>query len=81
MYLTSVKYYVSLSNIHMSTMGLSLKDMRLSKIDSDHNKSILVAIKKLKPDAENSLMEAFNKEVKFMSKLNHDNVVRLLGCG
>ena len=68
-------------NIHMSTMGLSLKNMRLSEIDSDRNKSILVAVKKLKPDTENSLMEAFNKEVKFMSRLNHDNVVRLLGCG
>lgn len=61
------------------TKGLSLKDMRLSEIDSDRNKSILVAVKKLKPDAESGLMEAFDKEVKFMSRLNHDNVVRLLG--
>ena len=61
------------------TRGLSLKDMRLSETDTDRSKSILVAIKKLKPDAETGLMEAFDKEVKFMSRLNHDNVVRLLG--
>ena len=39
----------------------------------------LAPVKKLKPDAESGLMEAFDKEVKFMSRLNHDNVVRLLG--
>lgn len=61
------------------TRGVSLKDLKLSATDSDRNKSILVAIKKLKPDAETCLMEAFDKEVKFMSRLNHDNVVRLLG--
>ena len=61
------------------TRGLSMKDMRLSDMDSDRSKTILVAIKKLKPDAESGLMEAFDKEVKFMSRLNHDNVVHLLG--
>ena len=61
------------------TQGISLKDMNLSDTDSDRNRSILVAIKKLKPDAESCLMEAFDKEVKFMSRLNHDNVIRLLG--
>lgn len=61
------------------TKGLNLKDMGLAEKESDTNKSILVAIKKLKPDAESSLMEAFEKEVKFMSRLKHDNVVRLLG--
>ena len=61
------------------TKGLSMKDMRLSEDDTDRNKSILVAIKKLKPDAESGLMEAFDKEVKFMARLNHDNVVRLIG--
>ena len=61
------------------TRGLSLKDLRLSEDDTDRSQNILVAIKKLKPDAETGLMEAFDKEVKFMSRLNHDNVVRLLG--
>ena len=61
------------------TRGLSLADLRLSETDADPHASILVAIKKLKLDAESCLMEAFEKEVKFMSRLNHDNVVRLLG--
>ena len=61
------------------TRGLSLADLHISETDTDPNVSILVAIKKLKLDAESCLMEAFEKEVKFMSRLNHDNVVRLLG--
>ena len=61
------------------TCGLSLKDMRLSETDTDRNISILVAIKKLKLNAESSLTENFNKEVKFMARLMHDNVIRLLG--
>lgn len=61
------------------TKNLSLVDLRLSETDTDPSAGILVAIKKLKLDAESCLMEAFEKEVKFMSRLNHDNVVRLLG--
>ena len=61
------------------TKGIKLKDLGMSEKESDSSKNTLVAIKKLKPDAESSLMEAFDKEVKFMSRLKHDNVVRLLG--
>ncbi len=61
------------------TIGLSLKDMKLSDTDNDRNISILVATKKLKLNPENSLTENFNKEVKFMARLMHDNVIRLLG--
>ena len=60
------------------TVGLSMKDLKFSETDTDTKKSTLVAIKKLKNDADGSLMEAFDKEVKFMARLNHDNVVRLL---
>ena len=60
------------------TKGVSLRDMGLSEVDGDSSISILVAIKKLKLDAESGLMKAFDKEVKFMSRLKHDNVVRLL---
>ena len=60
------------------TKGISLRDMGLSETDSDSSRSILVAIKKLKQDAESGLMKAFQKEIKFMSRLKHDNVVRLL---
>lgn len=61
------------------TVGLSLKDLRLSEDDDDKNTSVLVAIKKLRLDAETCLTEGFNKEVKFMARLMHDNVIRLLG--
>ena len=60
------------------TIGLSMKDLKFSETDTDITKSTLVAIKKLKNDADGGLMESFNKEVKFMARLNHDNVVRLL---
>jgi hypothetical protein len=60
------------------TKNLSLVDLKLSETGDDRSNSILVAIKKLKTNAETGLYEAFDKEVKFMSRLNHDNVVRLL---
>ena len=60
------------------TKNLSLVDMKLSETNSDRSHSILVAVKKLKDNAETGLFEAFEKEVKFMSRLNHDNVVKLL---
>ena len=40
---------------------------------------ILVAIKTLKKDPTEQNKKAFEKEIKFMSRLNHKNVVRLLG--
>ena len=61
------------------TIGLSLKDLKLSTSNDDKSISILVALKKLKPNAERPVKEAFEKEIKFMSRLNNDNVVRLLG--
>ena len=61
------------------TVGLSLKDLKLSDSNDDKSISVLVALKKLKPNAEEVVKEAFEKEIKFMSRLDHDNVVRLLG--
>ena len=61
------------------TVGLSAKDLRLSESDDDKSKSILVAVKKLKSDAPNATKEAFEKEIKFMSRLTDKNVVRILG--
>ena len=62
-----------------ATNGLSLKDMRLSKTDNNRDISILVAVKKLKSNASKPQREAFDKEVKFMSRLKHPNVVYFLG--
>jgi serine/threonine protein kinase len=57
------------------TVGLTPKDLQL---DGDASYT-LVAVKKLKPSASNRNRELFDKEVSFMSRLNHPNVIRLLG--
>ena len=61
------------------TVGLSTKDLRLSESDNDKSKSTLVAVKKLKSDAPNATIEAFEREVNFMSRLTDTNVIRILG--
>ena len=61
------------------TVGLSPKDLKLSKSDDDKSKSTFVAVKKLKPNAPNTTKEAFEKEVKFMARLDNSNVIRMLG--
>ena len=61
-----------------ATTGLSLKDLKLGDND-DKSCSLLVAIKKLRNDADSSLKTNFQKELKFISRLKHANVVRLLG--
>ena len=60
------------------TVGLSLKDLKLSD-DDDKSVSVRVAVKKLKLNASKSIQEAFEKECAFMSRLDHPNVIRLLG--
>ena len=61
-----------------ATTKLSLNDLHLGD-STDKSCSLLVAIKKLKEDADITLKEAFQTEIKFMSRLKHANVVRLLG--
>ena len=60
------------------TKGLSLKDLRMSPSDNDKSISVQVAVKKMKEESDPKTWKAFNKEVKFMSQLNHVNVIRLL---
>lgn len=60
------------------TRGLSLRDLRLSDTNTDKSITIRVAVKRLKSDAEKVVKEAFEKEIKFMARLNHMNVIRLL---
>ena len=61
------------------TVGLSPKDLKMSKTDDDKSKSTLVAVKTLKSDAPSTTKEAFEKEVNFMSRMNDKNVIRILG--
>ena len=62
------------------TVGLSLKDMNLSKTETNKDVSITVAVKRLKLDATPAQRRAFETEAKFLSRLRHPNVVRLLGA-
>ena len=62
------------------TARLSLKDMHLSKTETNKDVSITVAVKRLKPDATPSQRRAFETEAKFLSRIRHPNVVRLLGA-
>ena len=62
-----------------ATNGLSLKDMQLSKTDDNQDTSIHVAVKKLKPNPSQVQQEAFDMEIKLMSRLRHPNVGSFLG--
>ena len=61
------------------TVGLSLKQLRMSESNNDPGVSLVVAVKRLKSEADESMREAFENEIKFMARLNHENVIRLLG--
>ena len=61
------------------TVGLSLKQLQLSKSNENSHINLLVAVKRLKPDADESVQEAFKNDINFMARLNHKNVIRLLG--
>ena len=61
------------------TNDLSLKRMKLSKTDDNQNISIIVAVKKLKPNPSSSEKEAFNKEVNLTAHLKHPSILCLLG--
>ena len=61
-----------------TTVGLSLKDLKLSADDNNRGVRIEVAVKKLKPNAEKEVFMNFQKEIKFMARLQDDNIVRLL---
>ena len=59
------------------TVGLSHKELRIGN-STDTSVSVLVAVKKLKANANIGARNLFDKECKFMSRLNDPNVVRLL---
>ena len=46
--------------------------------DGDEGDRVKVSVKRLKEHAEPDALDAFKKEIKFMSRLNNENVVRLL---
>ena len=61
------------------TNNLSLKDLRLSKDNTNRNLSILLALKKLHPKPSASEQEDFDREVEFMYQLKHPSIVQFIG--
>ena len=60
------------------TKGLSKKDLGIGN-SNDTSISIEVAVKMLKASPSADVQKSFEKEIKFMSRLKDDNVIRLLG--
>ena len=61
-----------------NTVGLSKFYLQLGASE-DCTISIKVAVKKLKLNSTKEMQQAFEKEIKFMSRLKDKNVIRLLG--
>lgn len=61
------------------TVNLSLKDLKLSSDNDDKSNQTLVAIKTLKTNDNDEVQKAFEKEIKFMARLDHANVIKALG--
>ena len=57
-------------------LTVSPQEMGLGR---SQKKGVKVAIKKLMPDPSQQAKQDFGKEIKFMTRLNHPNVMRLLG--
>ena len=60
------------------TVRLSQYDMKIGE-SRDNTITVPVAVKMLKTDASESSKKQFEKEYRFMFRLNHPNVIRLLG--
>ena len=60
------------------TVGLSYQYLGISK-SNDKTVSMKVAVKTLKSSPSADIRKSFEKEIKFMSRLKDDNVIRLLG--
>ena len=59
--------------------GLSPSDVGSLPKDSVNTDGVaLVAVKKLKPDVSAEVRQSFDKEIKFMSQLQHKSIVQLL---
>ena len=61
-----------------NTIGLSKQYLGVGN-SNDSNISMKVAVKTLKSSPSEDVQKAFEKEIKFMSRLKDDNVIKLLG--
>ena len=64
--------------IMAKTVGLSFVDLKMGT-STDSTVSVPVAVKMLKASASQSAKKLFEKEYQFMFRLNHPNVIRMLG--
>ena len=64
--------------IMAKTVGLSFVDLNMGT-STDTTVSVPVAVKMLKASASQSAKKQFEKEYRFMFRLNHPNVIRMLG--
>ena len=64
--------------IMAKTVGLSFVDLKMGT-STDTTVSVPVAAKMLKASASQSAKKQFEKEYRFMFRLNHPNVIRMLG--
>ncbi|XP_070532449.1 discoidin domain-containing receptor 2-like [Ptychodera flava] len=55
-----------------------LEELEGNEYECDKGSSVLVAVKMLRKNADKNARSDFQKEVKIMSQLKHDNIVRLL---
>ena len=58
------------------TVGLSWKELKLGS--SKEKVNIVVALKRLMNDVDPDTQDAFEKDIQFMSHLDHKNVLHLL---
>lgn len=58
--------------------GLKSADLKLLPKGVGEDGPTLVAVKRLKPDVSEEIWKSFDKEIKFMSQLEHENIVQLL---
>ena len=60
------------------TVGLSYRYLGIGN-STDNTISMKVAVKMLRPSPSKEMQNSFEKEIKFMSRLKDENVIRLLG--
>ena len=62
------------------TVNINWEEFNFTATEYYTSRSTKVAVKKLKANCSASIKVAFHKELKFMSRLQHENVVRVLGA-
>ena len=62
------------------TVNINWEDFNFTARENYISRTTKVAVKKLKANCSASIKVAFHKELKFMSRLQHENIVRVLGA-